>query len=291
MKCNPINFILIVLFALGLGACSKSLDTTDESHLEENEKSIQDYLTKNNLSATRDSSGLYFVKQTSNPQGTKAKVGDEVAINYRTYRLDGTLLESTDSTGQKPLRFPFGANYHLPGIERGISLMREGENMTLLLPFYLAYGNVSYDELPAYSPVRVEVELVQVRSEAQQMADYIKDKDYTVSETTPSGIKIVRQNTVAGDTLGKEKSISVKYTGKTLQDKEFDKGTLDFTTGGFIKGTNSKTIVGFDEGISHLRKGEKAILIFPSSLGYGSKGAGGDILPYAPLAFEIEVLE
>ena len=290
MKHNQVNLLIIVLFALGLGACSKSLDTTDESQLEKNEKSIQDYLTTNNLSATKDSSGLYYIKQVSNPQGAKAKVGDEVAVFYKIYRLDGMLLESTDTTRQKPLRFPFGANYHLPGVERGISLMREGEKMTLLLPFYLAYGNIGYDQLPAYSPVRVELELVQVRAEAQQIADYIKDKNYTVSETTPGGVKIIRQNTVAGDTLGKGKSIAVNYTGRTLNDKEFDKGNLEFTTGGFIKGTNYKTVVGFDEGISHLRKGEKAILIFPSSLGYGSKGAGADILPYAPLAFEIEVL-
>lgn len=292
MKHNPINLLLIVLFALGLGACSKTLDTTDEGQLEKNEKSIQDYLTTNNLSATKDSSGLYFVKQVTNPQGAKAKVGDEVAVFYKIYRLDGTLLKSTDTTGQKPLRFPFGANYHLPGVERGISLMLTGEKMTLLLPFYLAYGNISYDQLPAYSPVRVELELVQVRAEAQQIADYIKDNNYTVSETTPGGVKIVRQNTVAGDTLGKDKSVNVKYVGKKLNSEEFGKGTLEFTTGGFIKGTNFKTVVGFDEGVRHMRKGEKAILIFPSSIGYGKTGTqDGVILPYAPLAFEIEVSE
>lgn len=291
MKHNPINLLLIILLALGLGACSKTLETTDESQLEKNEKSIQDYLTKNNLSAIRDSSGLYFIKTVTNPQGAKAKVGDEVAVFYRTFRLDGTLLASTDTTRKEPLRFPFGANYHLPGVERGISLMRAGEKITLLLPFYLAYGNVNYDQLPAYSPVRVELELLQARSEAQQITDYVRDKNYTVSETTPSGVKIIRQNIVVGDTLGKGKSISVKYAGRTLQDKEFDKGTLDFTTGGFIKGTNFRTVVGFDEGIRRMRKGEKAVLIFPSSLGYGTKGAGKDILPYAPLAFEIEVLD
>lgn len=291
MKYNPINLLIIVLFALGLGACSKSLDTTDEGQLEKNEKSIQDYLTKNNLSATKDTSGLYFVKQMTDPQGAKAKVGDEVAIYYKMYTLDGLVIDSTETAAKKPLRFPFGANYHLPGVERGVSLMRVGEKATLLLPFYLAFGNVGYDQLPAYSPVRVEMELLQARNEAQQIADYIEEKNYAVSETTPCGVKIIRQNTVAGDTLGKGKSISVKYAGRTLRDKEFDKGTLDFTTGGFIKGTNSKTVIGFDEGISHLRKGEKAILIFPSSLGYGSKGAGADILAYAPLAFEIEVLE
>lgn len=285
MKHNQINLLLIVLFALGLGACKKPLDTTDESQLDKNEKSIQDYLTKNNLSATKDSSGLYFVKRVANPQGAKAKVGDEVAIYNKIYTLDGTLIDSTETAAKKPLRFTFGTNYHLPGIERGISLMREGEKMTLLLPFYLAFGDVSYDNLPPYSPVRVELELAQVRTEAQQIADYVKGKNYTVSETTPSGVKIVRQNTVTGDMIGTGKTVSVKYVGKLLSGKEFDKGTLSATPG------SKGLIAGFEEGVSRLRKGEKAVLIFPSSLGYGAKGVGKDIGGYMPLVFEVEVLE
>ena len=285
MKLTQLNSLLIVLIALALGACSKTMDTTDESELEKNEKSIQDYLTKNNLSATRDSSGLYFVKKVTNPQGAKAKVGDEVAVYYKMYSLDGVVIDSTETTARKPLRFTYGINYHLPGVERAISLMREGERMTLLLPFYLAFGSVSYEQLPAYSPVRVELELVQVRTESQQIADYIKEKNYTVSETTPSGVRIIRQDAVTGNIIGNGNTVSVKYVGKLLSGKEFDKGTLSATPG------SKGLIPGFEEGVSRLRKGEKAILIFPSSLGYGAKGVGADIRPYTPLVFEIEVLE
>ncbi|WP_373514291.1 FKBP-type peptidyl-prolyl cis-trans isomerase [Persicitalea sp.] len=286
MKHNQINLFLFILFALGLGACSKTLDsTTDESELAKNEKSIQDYLTKNSLSATKDSSGLYYVKQVNNPQGAKAKVGDEVAIYYKIYTLDGVVVDSTETAAKNPLRFTFGTNYHLPGVERAISLMREGEKMTLLLPFYLAFGNVGYDKIPAYSPIRVELELVQVRTEAQQIEDYIMGKKYTVSETTSSGVRIIRQNTVTGDMIGNGKTVSVKYVGKLLSGKEFDKGTLSATPG------SRGLIPGFEEGVSRLRKGEKAILIFPSSQGYGTKGVGANIGPYTPLIFEIEVLE
>ncbi len=286
MKHNQINLLLFVLLALGLGACNKTLDFTDEEQLEKNEQSIQEYLTTNNLSATKDTSGMYYIKRVSNPQGDKAKVGDEVAIYSKIYTLDGTVIDSTETAAKKPLRFTFGTNYHLPGVERGISLMQEGEKMTLLLPFYLAFGNVGYENLPAYSPIRVEMELVEVRTEAQQIADYISAKGYTISETTPRGVRIIRQKTVAGDTLGKGKTVNVNYVGKFLNEKEFDKGSFSITTG------NGGFIVGFEEGISHLRKGEKAILIFPSSLGYGKNGSqNGSIRPYTPLMFEIEVQE
>ncbi|MCP9765741.1 hypothetical protein EGI31_22630 [Lacihabitans soyangensis] len=46
---------------------------------------------------------------------------------------------------------------------------------------------------------------------------------------------------------------------------------------------------GIYRGISKLRKGEKARIIFPSSIGYGTNGSGS-IPPYTPLIFDIEVL-
>ena len=38
------------------------------------------------------------------------------------------------------------------------------------------------------------------------------------------------------------------------------------------------------------KTGEKGTLIFPSSLGYGAQGAGGDIPGNTPLVFDIEVI-
>ncbi len=39
-----------------------------------------------------------------------------------------------------------------------------------------------------------------------------------------------------------------------------------------------------------MKVGGKATLIIPSSIGYGSKGVGDDIPPYASLIFEIELI-
>jgi FKBP-type peptidyl-prolyl cis-trans isomerase len=289
MKRKTSGYWLMIMAVLGMTACQDKLENTDEGQVAKNEESIQNYLTTNNLSATRDTSGLYFVKRETNPQGTKPSLGDEVSVYYQMYTLSGGLIDSTETAAKKPLKFPLGINYLLPGMERGISLMRMGEKMTLLLPYYLAFGSASYPDVPAYSPIRVEMQLADVRTEAKQIADYVKSKDYYVSETTPSGLTIVRQNTVAGDTLGKGKSVSVAYVGKNLAGTQFDSGTFQFVTG------TGAAVKGFDEGVRRLRKGEKAILIFPSSLGYGAAGAKNQqtgayvVLPYAPLAFEIEV--
>jgi FKBP-type peptidyl-prolyl cis-trans isomerase len=291
MKITKIPFLVLMLAGFGLASCDKDLSSVDENEVEKNEDKIKTYLSANNLSATRDSSGLYYVKQVTNPQGTKPNVGNEVSVYYQMYTLDGFLIDSTETSKQKPLKFPLGANMVLPGMERALILMRTGEKATVLLPYYLAFGNINYQNVPSYSPIRIEMQLAGVRTEAQQIAQYLKDKDLFVSETTSSGITIIRQNVVTGDTLGKGKQVTVNYVGKTLNGTQFDKGSFAFVTG------TGAAVRGFDEGIRRMRKGEKAILIFPSSLGYGRQGAvnqqtGGYVIPpYAPLLFEVEVTQ
>ena len=51
-----------------------------------------------------------------------------------------------------------------------------------------------------------------------------------------------------------------------------------------------QVIPGWDEGISLLSRGDKAVLIIPPHLGYGASGAGGVIPPNATLVFEIELI-
>jgi FKBP-type peptidyl-prolyl cis-trans isomerase len=68
-----------------------------------------------------------------------------------------------------------------------------------------------------------------------------------------------------------------------LSETSFDSGSFSV-----VIGSNS-TIAGFSEGISKLKKGEKAKIILPSTIGYGSKGSGS-IPPFTPLIFDIEIL-
>jgi FKBP-type peptidyl-prolyl cis-trans isomerase len=150
---------------------------------------------------------------------------------------------------------------------------------------YLAFGSQSDDILPAYSAVRADVELLKVRNEDQQIADYITDKKLTLTEKTASGLRFIRTSTSTEAQVMTGEVVNVKYTGKLLTDKQFDTGQIQVRVG------SGGVIKGFDEGISKLRYNEKATLIFPSSLGYGTQGSGSTIRPYAPLLFEVEVVK
>jgi FK506-binding protein 14 len=69
-------------------------------------------------------------------------------------------------------------------------------------------------------------------------------------------------------------------------DSSRDRGnTFDFTIG------QGQVIKGWDQGIVGLCLGARATLILPPDLGYGEKGAGGDIPGGATLNFDIEVVD
>jgi FKBP-type peptidyl-prolyl cis-trans isomerase len=122
-------------------------------------------------------------------------------------------------------------------------------------------------------------------TEEEQIEAYIKSKGLTITEKTASGLRyILTKANTAGASLKAGQIVTVKYAGRLLSDKSFDSGTFSFNLG------VGQVVTGFDEGIAKMKVGEKATLIFPSSLGYGSRGAGADIPAYSPLVFDIEVV-
>lgn len=281
-----INLVLSFLLsmAVGLSGCMKSDGNQDEEKIVENDAAIQEYIKSDSqgASALKDSSGLYYITRTSNPTGLRAKKGDAATVKFTGYLLNGTKVLSVP--GDSVFSFPVeGYSTGFGGLERGIFLMRTGEKATFLLPFYLAFGNVDRVNIPAYSPIRLEVEFLKSRTELQQIEDFIAARQFKVSEKTTDNLYIIRTNTVAGHPIGAGKSVSVKYIGKYLSGTKFDEGTLNITTG-----TNS-VIAGFDQAVQKMRKGEKAIIVLPSAIGYKATGFGS-IPPYTPLQFELEIL-
>ncbi len=70
----------------------------------------------------------------------------------------------------------------------------------------------------------------------------------------------------------------------TLFDSSYSRGKpIEFELGrGYV-------ITGWDQGILKMRKGGKALLLIPSDIGYGE--GRGQIPPYTPLVFEVELID
>jgi FKBP-type peptidyl-prolyl cis-trans isomerase len=284
MKRLNLVWFLLLTMALGVSGCMNS-DNKDEEKITENEAEIEAFLKTDSQgsSAVRDSSGLYYIIRKSNPTGDRARTGDGATVKLNGYLLNGTKVLSIEKDSS--LSFPvLGYSTGFAGLERAIFLLKTGEKATFLVPYYLGFGNIERVNIPAYSVIRLELEFIKTRTEKQQIDDFLKLKQFPVSERSNDDLVIVRTNTVTGDTLGVGKSVTVKYVGKFLSDKKFGEGSFNHTTG------TSGTIPGFDRAIRKMRKTEKAIIIFPSALGYRDVGSNDGTIPrYTPLQFEIEV--
>jgi FKBP-type peptidyl-prolyl cis-trans isomerase len=125
--------------------------------------------------------------------------------------------------------------------------------------------------------------------EAKKAAKEQLDKIAAGYDETPSGLRYKILQNGNGKKAEKGNLVSVHYKGQLTDGQVFDssyqrKQPIDFTIG------VGQVIPGWDEGIQLLKVGDKARLVIPSNLAYGSQGAGGVIPPNATLIFDVELM-
>ena len=146
----------------------------------------------------------------------------------------------------------------------------------------------SFNAIEAFRTFEGAREELIAASKAKMDADL--DKLAAGFSKTDSGLRyqIIQKGSGAQASQGKE--ISVHYKGQladgTVFDSSYDrKQPIDFTVG------VGQVIKGWDEGLQLLKVGDKARLVIPSQLAYGSQGAGGVIPPDATLIFDVELMD
>ncbi|MFC2443269.1 MAG: peptidylprolyl isomerase [Capnocytophaga ochracea] len=126
-------------------------------------------------------------------------------------------------------------------------------------------------------------------AEEKRKAEEAFTKEVVDFEKTNSGLYYQITHKGNGKKAEAGQKVAVHYTGMLLDKTVFDssyrrKEPLQFTVG------VGQVIAGWDEGILLLHEGDKARLVIPSELAYGSRGAGGVIPPNAPLIFDVKLV-
>ncbi len=275
------RFAILIVSSVLLSSCLGKYVETDLDALAKNEEiKIVEYGQTNSLTLTKNAStGIYYNISKTNSAGLAVSSAYDLLLAYSLKTIDGKEIIKADSA-----MFNFYTSQAFDGFKYALLLLKEGEKGTFLIPSYQAY----YESPPAgvekYAVIVAEIELLDLLSEDDKINNYVKKKSITITEKTNTGLRFIRTSaTTTNDSLKTGDNVSVKYNGMFLSETSFDSGSFSV-----VIGSNS-TIAGFSEGISKLKKGEKAKIILPSTIGYGSKGSGS-IPPFTPLIFDIEIL-
>jgi FKBP-type peptidyl-prolyl cis-trans isomerase len=127
-------------------------------------KLIKDFVQENNISAQPDRDNFYFIPVTDG-HGESPKPGQLVTINYNASFISGKEFYSTFASNDL-FEFVMGApGQLLPGMERGISKMREGSKARFIVPSHLAFGETgsSTGLVGPFKTLIFDVELVSIK--------------------------------------------------------------------------------------------------------------------------------
>ncbi len=146
------KYLLLIGFVIiGLTACKKSTPFDPAKQAAADDAAIQAYIKTNNITATKDPSGLYYQIIT---QGTGANptINSFVTVNYSGKLLNGTVFDSgtINNISLKSL---------IQGWQIGIPYAKTGGRILLLIPSALCYGNSAVGSIPANSVLIFTVDL------------------------------------------------------------------------------------------------------------------------------------
>ena len=304
------KYLILSFLALTLILQSCKVETEQDRRNNRADLQIQEYIVAQKLSLQKTSSGLYYKITPGNvPNARTPKDLEEVAIFQTTIRIaDGLVIDSTNRKLNEPEYFAFGSS--IAGLGEALSLMKEGDKATVIIPPQLGYNDVALTKLPPYSIIRMELQFVSTRNEEERIDAYIAKNKYNVTFKTDTVRVVKLKSTNDTNKIINGRTVTVKFTGRLLRNVKkvigdvtlyrdlFDTGLFEILLGA-TPGSAKSGVIGFDAGIKKLKIGEKAIIVFPSVYGYGATGSAGGsgsdynkvgIPPYSPLSFEIELV-
>jgi FKBP-type peptidyl-prolyl cis-trans isomerase FkpA len=277
---RPIAFLILVLFAFSCG----SPDGDFKKH----------------------ASGLAYRFFETHPEGKSAATGDIMVLSIRITNKEGKVYDQSGF-----YRLQLGNPMFKGDFYTGLALLQEGDSACFRLDASAFFEKTRKRDLPvefkAGDPVYIYLRFKNVLSaddlESEKENTYHTDfeqemnllKNYieltnTTVKPSKSGIYYIEKKKGNGKKAERGSTVTVHYTGTTIDGKIFDSSLQRGKPITFILG-QGQVIPGWDEGLQLMQAGGKARLIIPSNQAYGKDGFKDLILPYSTLVFEIELID
>jgi FKBP-type peptidyl-prolyl cis-trans isomerase len=162
---QKIQYDVVLVNVKSQAEAEKEQSANAGKQAETDDRIIQDYLTKNNISAQKTASGLYYVVEKEG-SGANPQKGQAVSVNYTGKTLDGEAFDSNvDPKFQHtdPFQFNVGQGMVIPGWDEGIMLLKKGSKAKLFVPSTLAYGPQGNGPIAPNSVLMFDVELLDIK--------------------------------------------------------------------------------------------------------------------------------
>ena len=106
-------------------------------------------------------SGLRYIVHAPGA-GDPPASGTEIAVHYDGALLDGTKFDSSRERGE-PITFRVGTGAVIKGWDEALGTMKRKERRTLIVPWWLGYGQTGKGPIPPRATLVFDVELLDFR--------------------------------------------------------------------------------------------------------------------------------
>ncbi|HEY4197663.1 MAG TPA: FKBP-type peptidyl-prolyl cis-trans isomerase [Mucilaginibacter sp.] len=145
------SILLLALFIVAFSSCKKENSFDPAKQAATDDAAIQAYIKANNITATKDPSGVYYQVITPGT-GNYPNINSLISGAYSGKLLNGTVFDSG------PLDNDVLSGF-IQGWQIGIPHINTGGRILLLIPSALGYGNTAKTGIPANSVLIFTVDL------------------------------------------------------------------------------------------------------------------------------------
>ncbi len=137
------------ILLLSVAACTKKEKEETPAPAAQQQPEIKDLL-------------MQVATPAKDKKAKEAVEGKTLKVHYKGTFLDGKEFDSSYTRNQ-PFEFKLGAKQVIQGWEIGTKGMKVGEKRILVVPPQMAYGEQGAGPIPPNTPLRFEIELLDVK--------------------------------------------------------------------------------------------------------------------------------